>query len=127
MISVVDLSLLREDWGRIRALCWSDNTLKTRKSQWRIYFKFCSKYNLIALPTTSEVVCLYVTHLTKTVSYSTITQYVAGVWALHRYLGYEHPDPTQFLIKSTIMGAKRLLGAGTNPAFPLTPENLRDI
>ena len=123
-IFVAGLDSLRKDWGRVRALCWSDNTLKTRKSQWRRYCSFCEEYELLPLPATSEIVCLYITHLTKTVSYLTITQYISGVWALHKYLGYSHPDPTSFIIQSTVRGAKRLLGAATNPALPLTPENL---
>ena len=127
LTSVVDLLLLREEWARVRALVWSDNTLRTKKSQWRRFFKFCSDFDLIPIPATTEVVCLYVTHLTKSVSYVTITHYVSGVWSLHRYLGYDHPDPTQFIIQATIKGAKRLLGAATNPALPLTPEDILAI
>ena len=124
---VVDLDLLRKDWGRVRSLCWADNTLKTRKSQWRRYFTFCLDHDLVPLPSTAEIVCLFVVHLTKTVSYVTITHYVSGLWALHKYMGYTHPEPSQFLIQSTIKGAKKLLGAATNPALPLSPANLVDI
>ena len=124
---VAGLISLRGDWARLRALCWSDNTIKTKKTQWRRFFKFCVEYDLPALPASVDVVCLYITHLTRTVSYSTITQYIGGVWSLHKYLGYPHPDPTTFLIHSTLQGAKRLLGAGTNPALPLSPENLVGI
>ena len=79
------------------------------------------------LPTTIETVCLYVTHLTRTVCYNTIVQYVSAVWSLHKYLGYAFPDPDNFLLQSTIKGAKRLLGVSTNPALPLTPGNMLSI
>ena len=84
-------------------------------------------YDIKPLPVDVEGVCLYITYLTGEVGYMTITQYVSGVWSLHKYLGYDHLEPTTFLILSTLRGAKRLLGAATNPALRLTPENLLAI
>ena len=49
---------------------------------------------------------------------------MSGVWSLHKYLGYEYPDPRMFLIISTLQGAKRLLGDAANPALPLEPADL---
>ena len=121
---VADLTLLENEWAKLRAMCWSDNTYKAKKTQWRRFLKFCDSYDLRPLPATPVVVCLYVTDLTKTVCYQTIKQYVSGVWSLHKYLGYDHPDPTFFIIQSTLQGAKRLLGAATNPALPLSPQDL---
>lgn len=127
LIIVAGLTSLREEWGRIRSLCWSDNTIKAKKTQWKRYFGFCSSYDIFPLPVDIEGVCLYIVHLTSTVCYLTITQYVSGLWSLHKYLGYPYPDPNSFLIISTLRGAKRLLGASTNPALPLTPQNLLSI
>ena len=124
MIYVAGLDLLKDEWKKLRALCWSENTYKAKKTQWKRFLNFCADYELRPLPVTTEVVCLYVTELTKTVCYQTITQYVSGVWSLHKYLDYMYPDPTSFIIQSTLRGAKRLLGASTNPALPLSPENL---
>ena len=127
MIIVADKDSLRKEWSQVRALCWSDATIKARKSQWRRYLQFCDLYDVKTLPVDVEGICLYITHLTRTVSYVTIVNYVTGVWKLHDYLGYTRPDPTSFIISSTLRGAKRLLGAASNPALPLSPTNIGDI
>ena len=46
---------------------------------------------------------------------------------MHKFLGCEHPETGSFLVKFTMLGAKRLLGSETKPALPLTPENVKDI
>ena len=119
--------MLREEWAHVRSLCWADSTIKAYKSRWRRYFTFCDIYDLLPLPVDIEGACLYIVHLTKSVCYLTITNYVSSVWKLHDYLGYAHPDPSCFLIQSTLRGAKRLLGSATKPALPVTPANLVDI
>ena len=111
----------------MRSLCWADSTVKALKSRWRKYFRFCDSYDLSPLPVDVEGMCLYITYLTETVCYVTIANYVSAVWRLHDYLGYSHPDPTCFLIQSTLRGAKRLLGSASNPALPVTPEDLVKI
>ena len=124
---VAELASLREEWNRVRSLCWSDSTIRCKKSQWKQFFKFCAEFELSPLPVDEETVCLYITHLTARVCYVTITQYVSAIWMLHRYLGYAHPDPSCFIIQSTLKGAKRLLGAASLPALPLTPANMISI
>ena len=101
---------LVEEWGELRELCWSENTKKSRKSQWRKYFQFCEDFRLVPLPADVETVGLYITHLSKRCCYVTIINYVSGLWALHDFWGIPHLDPSVFIIKATLKGAKRLLG-----------------
>ena len=42
-------------------------------------------------------------------------------------MGYIYPNPSGFVIQSTLTGAKRLLGNATEPALPLTPEDMVSI
>ena len=49
------------------------------------------------------------------------------LWALHDYHGVAHLDPTTFLIRSTLLGAKRLLGCESVQADPLSPEDLQRL
>ena len=81
-------------------------------------------FRLVYLPSSAETVCLYITHLTSRVCYVTIENYVCGIWALHDYMGYPHPDSKCFLIQSTLKGAKRLLGSESTPAEPLLAADL---
>ena len=37
---------------------------------------------------------------------------------------FPHTDSSVFLIKSTLLGAKRLLGCQSNPSLPLTPSDI---
>ena len=126
-LAVVELDALREEWSSVRDLCWSVNTHKARKSQWRRFFRFCEEFNLQPLPSSSETICLYVIYLSRSCCYTTIKNYISGVWALHDYWGYPHVDSSSFLIKSTLTGAKRLLGCDTVQAEPLSTEDLLKI
>ena len=82
---------------------------------------------MIPVPVDVEGICLYIVHLTKTVCYVTIANYVTGVYTLHDYLGISHPDSSGFIIQSTLRGAKRLLGSASKLALPLTPRDLINI
>ena len=73
------------------------------------------------------MVCLYITHLVKTVCFVTIKNYISSLWVLHDIMGMEHVDPEDFLIKCTITGAKRVLGSATRQVDPLTPQDLLKI
>ena len=57
----------------------------------------------------------------------TIKNYISGLWALHDYWGVKHPDPSMFIIRSTILGAKRLLGCETVQATPLSPQDIKKM
>ena len=118
---------MHEEWVEVREQCWSDNTKRSRRSQWNIYFKFCNEFNLTPVPADLETIGLYITYLTRKCCYVTIINYLSGVWALHDYWGVPHLDPKNFLIKSTLLGAKRILGCESVQADPLSPDQLVKI
>ena len=82
------------------------------------------EYELKTLPADPETVCLFIIFLARTCCYVTIQNYVSGLWALHDYWGIKHVDSSMFLIKSTMKGAKRLLGCQTVQAPPLFPQDM---
>ena len=86
--------------------------------------EFCEDYHLKSLPASDVTVCLYITHLTKKVCYSSITSYICSVNMMHKYFGCDRPETATFLVRSTMLGAKRLLGSESKPALPLLPENI---
>ena len=122
--NVAELDVLRGEWAEIRDMCWSKNTHKTRQSQWRRFFAFCAEFGFNPIPAAAETMCLYIVFLARSCCYITIKNYVSGVWALHDYWGVRHLDTTSFIIKSTLQGAKRLLGCETVQAPPLSPEDM---
>lgn len=124
---VVELDVLRGEWSRVRDLCWSVNTHKARVSQWRRFDAFCEEFNLDPLPASVDTVGLHITYLSRSCCYTTIKNYISGVWALHDYSGVPHVDSTSFLLKSTMLGAKRLLGCETVQATPLSPEDMCNL
>ena len=111
----------------MRDLCWSANTHKSRRSQWKKFFKFCQEYSLCPLPASPDTVGLYITYLTRSCCYVTIENYLSGIWALHDYWGFEHVDPTVFIIRATLRGAKRLLGCESTQATPISPSDLQKM
>ena len=119
--------MLRGEWQDVREHCWADNTIKTRRSQWNKFFKFCIEFHLEPLPASPETVCLYITFLVRSCCYVTIANYISGLWALHDFWGFRHVESSMFLIKSTLMGAKRLLGCETVQAPPLSPQDLKKL
>ena len=118
---------LRQEWKRLQVQGWSNNTWRARRSQWRRFGEFCELYELRTIPATVETICLYITYLTKSVKYVTIVNYLSGVWTMHDYYGVPHVDRTSFLIRMTLQGAKRLLGAEADRAAPILPSDLREM
>lgn len=103
------------------------STSRTRLSQWKNYFDFCQSYGFSPLPATECVACLYITHLSQSCKYNTVVNYLSGLWALHKVYGYTYPDPSSFLIKSTLKGAKHELGGAVTQAPPMTLNMMRRI
>lgn len=118
---------LIQRWFRLQSMWMSPNTSKTRLSQWRKYFEFCALYQFLPLPTDECVACLYITHLSESLTYNSIVNYVSGLWALHKVYGFQYPDPSGFLISSTLKGAKFELGCVTKQAPPMDIQSMRAI
>ena len=106
-------------------MCWSDNTWKARRSQWKRYTEFCAKFGLTPIPADVETIGLYITYLARDCCYVTIINYMSGVWALHDYWGEPHVDHNTFIIRSTLLGAKRLLGCESVQSDPLSPAQMK--
>lgn len=76
------------------------------------------------MPASIDCVCLYITYLSDTLKYTTICNYLSAVWSLHDFMGCCSPAKDSFLVKCTMMGAKRLLGDSVLSADPLLPKDL---
>lgn len=108
----------------VKSLCWADSTWKSRRSQWKRYGDFCATYQMVMIPASTETICLYITHLSYKLKFSTICNYLSAVWAMHDYFGTPSPAKNSFMVKCTMKGAKRLLGDEVLSADPLLPEDI---
>lgn len=109
------------------SLCWADTTWRSKKSQWDRYMRFCDQYNQHPIPGSIDTICLYIAYLSSQVAYSTICNYISGVWSLHSYLGYPAQAKGTFLVTCALRGARRLLGDSVFASEPLSPEQLLRI
>ena len=115
------------------------NTVRAYAADCRDFLSFCDARGLQALPASSEVVALYITHLAGSRRAVTIQRRVAAISQQHQDAG--HPTPTEDrLVRKTMAGIRRTLGTAprTKTAtrtklrrqlvldLPDTPEGLRD-
>ena len=70
--------------------------------------------------------CNYITYLTKSLSFTSLINYLSAVWLLHRLYNHETCQ-NSFLIKQTVKGARRVLGNPTKQAPLLSPLDLKNI
>lgn len=122
-----NLRQLRKRCGVVQSLCWAKSTWRTRNSQWKRFDDFCRLYGLMPIPASVDVVCLYITFLSDTSKFSTISNYVSAIWTLHEFMGVPPPAKGHFLVKCTLMGARRLLGDYVLSADPLLPDDLVSV
>ena len=102
----------------------ADSTVSTRHSQWKRYFEFCDSYDRVPLPASLETILLYLAHLSSTLKYVSIVNYLSAVWILHRINGYSHLDSGNFEIVMTLRGIRRTIGDVSNQARPISVKEL---
>lgn len=115
---------LIDKWELLKTCNWSDNTWKCYRSRWNKFEEFCKNYDYISTPASVECVCVYITYLCQSLSYSSIDKYVSAIWALHDYNGVQSVNRDSFLIRATLAGARRLLGDQTTQVDPLLPRHI---
>ena len=71
---------------------FAEGTTKNLEVQWKEYLLFCEFYGLKALPTTSDILCLYSQCLCRSFkSVESVKNYVSGVKTMHYMLDIEFP------------------------------------
>ena len=103
------------------------STTSTRKSQWRVYLRFCEEFELVPLPASLDTILLYITYLANSYAYVSIIHYLSAVWSLHKLNGFEHVEPSSFLIQITLKGIRRVLGDVSTRARPIMTSELLKI
>lgn len=103
----------------------AESSWRTRRVQWKHYFEFTREVGLPLMPCSSQNLCLYIAFMARRFKYVTIiSNYVSAHRALHKMYGLASPPPEDFLVKSTLQGARRLLGDTCFSSDPILPKQL---
>jgi site-specific recombinase XerD len=102
----------------------SNNTLRAYQSDFRDFSLFCSKNGFQAMPTSPNVVALYITHLSSYSKYSTLKRRIASISILHKTRGH-YIDTKHPIIIENLMGIKRTNGSHQKGKKPLLINDLK--
>lgn len=108
----------------IRSHWLAESSWRTRRSQWKHYMTFCSELNVIPLPASPDLICLYIAYMVRSFKYVSIVNYVSALRMLHKCYSMKPVTADNFLVSSTLLGAKRLLGDDHFSSDPLLPRHL---
>ena len=104
----------------------ANNTLRAYQSDFRDFSAFCAKNRLTSIPTQPKIIALYITHLSKTLKFSTLKRRIASISVIHKlkghYLDTKHP-----IIMENLHGIKRTLGSRQKAKKPLLINDLKLI
>lgn len=118
------MSQLSKEVTFLRGHWLAESSWRTRRSQWKHYVTFCEDLIIAPLPASPELLCLYIAYMARSFKYIIIVNYISAVRVLHRCYAYEPVGSENFLVKSTLLGAKRLLGDEQFSSDPLLPKHL---
>jgi integrase len=105
----------------------ADNTRRAYGHDWRAFEAWCAQHQLAALPTTPDVLALYLTHLAELGRRpSTIRRARVAIGLEHGLRGEERPDQHAG-IRQLERGIGRTLGAREDGAPPLLAEQLAQV
>ena len=102
----------------------SNNTLRAYQSDFKDFSLFCSKNCFQAMPTTPNVIALYITHLSSYSKYSTLKRRIASISILHKTKGH-YIDTKHPIIVENLMGIKRTNGSHQKGKKPLLINDLK--
>jgi integrase len=114
---------------RFVASAKSPATLKAYRNDWRDFETWCRMHNLPPLPSTPEIIALYISDRASTHAVGTITRRLTAITKAHQAVGHkESPASTHhFIVGETLKGIRRALGTKQNGKAPLLSEDIRRI
>ena len=104
----------------------ANNTLRAYKSDYKNFALFCSKNNFQSMPTQPKIMALYLTHLSKTLKYSTLKRRLASISVLHKMKG-QYIDTKHPMIMENLMGIKRVNGSNQKGKKPILINDLKSL
>ena len=121
-----DIKFLEEETLNNLRNSKSKNTLRAYKADYNDFALFCSKNNLQSMPTKPQIMALYLTHLSKSLKYSTLKRRLASISILHKMKGH-YIDTKHPIIMENLMGIKRTIGSHQKGKKPLLINDLKSL
>ena len=121
-----DIKFLEEETLNNLRNSKSKNTLRAYKADYNDFALFCSKNNLQSMPTKPQIMALYLTHLSKSLKYSTLKRRLASISILHKMKGH-YIDTKHPIIMENLMGIKRTIGSHQKSKKPLLINDLKSL
>jgi site-specific recombinase XerD len=121
-----NLAQLKEKMDDIAKSTKSDATKRAYRSDIQIFSQWCDSQGLECLPSTDEIVALYIVHLNE-MKYkpSTIRRQLSAISQAHKLSG--HDSPVTPHVKEIEKGIRRLVGTHQKKVEPITIEILKRI
>jgi len=121
-----DIKFLEEETLNNLRNSKSNNTLRAYKADYNDFVLFCSKNNFQSMPTKPQIMALYLTHLSKSLKYSTLKRRLASISILHKMKGH-YIDTKHPIIIENLMGIKRTIGSHQKGKKPLLINDLKSL
>ncbi len=121
-----DIQFLEEETLNNLRNSKSNNTLRAYKADYNDFTLFCSKNNFQSMPTKPQIMALYLTHLSKSLKYSTLKRRLASISILHKMKGH-YIDTKHPIIIENLMGIKRTIGSHQKGKKPLLINDLKSL
>jgi integrase len=102
------------------------STRRAYENDWRDFAIWCEANALSALPTTPQIIGLYLTKRSETRRVSTLQRRIVSISKRHRERGL-HLDLSHPAIRETFAGIKRALGVAQVKKAPLRRAELPDV
>ena len=122
-----NLTLLMSQAAVLKGAAFAKNTIRTYKSQTNSFLKFCINYGLKPVPATQQTLCAYLAFLSRSLSPSSVKDYMNAVRLLHIESGFVNPLHENWEITMIQCGMSRLLGTPPKQKLPITVVILLDI
>ncbi|XP_069136376.1 uncharacterized protein [Argopecten irradians] len=121
------LVTLKKDLKESMKAAFAAGTQQNLQTQWKAYFLFCEAFGLVAIPTCTEVLCLFIQFLSRSMKSSdSIRNYVSGVKSLHLLSDIPF-EVRSYEVNLALRGISRLNPHLPVQAAPITPSILQDI
>jgi site-specific recombinase XerD len=102
----------------------AQNTRRAYAADWRDFTSWCSLANRMALPASTETLCLYLADLAGRLRLSTIVRRMSAISQAHQMAGAL--SPTQDIaVRTVLAGIRRVKGSAQTGKQPILTEDLR--
>ena len=125
-----DIQTLVAEASKFLEAAKAGSTRSAYRSDIAHFKSFCTQHSLPFLPSTPQVVALYISRLASTLTVSTIRRRLAAITNLHAEAGYPESPATpgkHNVLREVLAGIRRIRGDVSHGAEPIMGDSVRRI